>query len=147
MPGEEIQMALGAVEQVEGSGRVLYGQIFRDDKWCPVKLTEEEPDLWPLGSIWFFFFFGQMSDFCGWIWVDFGRVLRFGSLWVGFSRGHWTGNHGFHIGAKFSRGFSLYESTSARLFRCEFVSVQSWFVRWKQFFGLFGGFVDCFFFS
>lgn len=44
-------MALGAVEQVEGSGRVLYGQIFRDDKWCPVKLTEEEPDLWPLGSI------------------------------------------------------------------------------------------------
>lgn len=48
--GEEIQMALGAVEQQQsngtGCGRVLYGQIFRGGKWCPVKLTEKEPDLW-----------------------------------------------------------------------------------------------------
>lgn len=47
--GEEIQIALGAVEVQQSTGshcRVLYGQVFRDGKWCPVTLTETEPDLW-----------------------------------------------------------------------------------------------------
>eukprot|EP00435_Cladocopium_sp_Y103_P012638 s1090_g3.t1 len=46
--GEEIQVALGAVEQ-STTGRVLYGQIFRDGNWCPVKLMEKEPNLWISG--------------------------------------------------------------------------------------------------
>ena len=102
---------------------MLYGQVFRDGKWCPVKLTETELDLWPLD--WFEL---TLWDLC--YFLEFGRIeseiwggLRFWScLWVGFSRRNWTGNYGFHTYAKFSCGFSLYLATSARLFRCEFVS-------------------------
>lgn len=74
--GEEIQMALGAVEVQQSTGcsrcshcRVLYGQIFRDGKWCPVKLTETEPDLWPLD--WF-----ELT-----LWDLYGFVLFFGGIW------------------------------------------------------------------
>jgi hypothetical protein len=140
------------VQQSTGSHcRVLYGQIFRDGKWCPVKLTETEPDLWPLDwfelTLWdLCYFFGIWKNWVG----DLGRleILELSLGWFFEEKLDWKLWFP-HLYQVFLWIFALFSHF------CEVVSMWVCFglvlvcslkpiIYIYIYIGLFGGFVHCF---